>query len=178
MKKIISLLLVVLPLLIMLSCDRNNPTSINPSSNSDGSNQSPQPTLSVELIIVQHYNQGGDYTLIDQKYTVTFPFLNYFDIWRNFTTLGNENGREDCVYTAYCIYSWTDYGWTVPYALKGSFELPNEWVLVEPICPSDPNNSDYHPPCSGTNSITVQLGLQKSTTYQYRLGFEGLSEEK
>jgi hypothetical protein len=171
MKKIISLLLVVLPLFLMLSCDRNNPTSSNPNSNSDGSNLPPLPTFTVNLIIVQSFHQGGEYTIVDQKFTK--PTIGYSDIWRSFTTMP---GKEGCDYTAYCTYSWTDYGWTDPYALNGSFDLPSSWTVVPPTCPPDPNNPNIHPPCTGSNTLTTQMYLLKNTTYQYKLGFEGLQE--
>lgn len=179
MKKILSLFLVLIPLMLMLSCDRDNPISNQISTPQTGKlGQETFPTLTVHFVIVQSYHLGGSYTLVDETYSYYFP--SFHNLVKTFVTLGNEYGREGCDFTAYCNYIWTDYDYWDPYALNGSFILPpdNYPLLVPPTCPPDPNNPNYHPPCSGENSETVMLDLQKNTTYQYQIGFEGLQENK
>lgn len=174
MKKIISLLLVVLPLLIMLSCDRDN---IVTNQQISPTNKPSNEHFVVRFKIIQNCFSGGEQVLVDEVRNFGLEGLNTGNL--SFNTLFCGGG---CNYYAVCTFEWynNEYNcYPAPWAYcdnmfaSFAFSGSNETIIGSHCPPPDPLppfGTIHYGPCTDQETITLtDLNLSQGQRYSYRL---------
>ena len=176
MKTIFKSLIIVIPIvlsLVFINCNNAD----NPIKNDKSViiNDNINTTYFVlHLKITQHYHQGGDYVIVDDSRVIASQIIDDEPIY--FNTLGNENGKEGCDFTAECTFEWYNYeygcpngtycnNWHTDYKINGeSFQVET----IDSHCSNQPIPNHYGP-CTDNETHTISLNLEKNKKYWYEM---------